>query len=39
MNKNTSGLGETCFKSLYGASDSKDLTTILTDYNSTIESI
>ena len=39
MNKNTSGLGETCFKSLYGASDGKDLATILTDYNSTIESI
>lgn len=39
MNKNTSGLGETCFKSLYGAFDGKDLATILTDYNSTIESI
>ncbi len=39
MNKNTSGLGETCFKSLYGASDAKDLATMLADYNSTIESI
>jgi hypothetical protein len=33
MNKNTNGLGETCFKTLYGVSGDKDLITILTNYN------
>ena len=39
MNKNTNGLGETCFKTLYGVSGDKDLITILTNYNQTINSI